>query len=412
MNWKVLALALLAASFIWKVILNIADRRSADNPTPENVKDVYDAEQYAKWRSYHFEKVRFSLISTAASFVLLFCLVLTDAFSAIVAGVTDTYSAAIFVLLLYELSTGILNVPFEWYGTMVIEQKYGFNRTTPGTFVADTIKGLVIGLGVTIGILCLFIAIHLWLGDGVIWLFAVALFAIVMFFSFLYPVFAKIFNKFTPLEDGELKTSLLGLMEKHGYKVRAIKVMDASRRTTKANAYFTGFGKMKTIVLYDTLLKTMTPEEICAVFAHEMGHGLHKDTLKNQIISLAQICIIAVLMWLTVRTVEIYGFFGFAAVNYGFAFVLLTEIELQILSPLMGLVSSAFSRRAEYRADRQAVDEGYADALISGLKKLNRDSLGNLSPSPLLVRLTYSHPTLSQRIDAIRAYQATKTVSA
>ena len=179
--------------------------------------------------------------------------------------------------------------------------------------------------------------------------------------------------------------------------------MDASRRTTKSNAYFTGFGKMKTVVLFDTLVSSMTPDEICAVFAHEMGHGLHKDTLKNQIFSFIQMAVLAVLAWLTLRTPGVFEAFGFSGVNYGFALILIMSVEFALIAPLFGLLINAFSRRAEYRADAQAVSEGYGDALISGLKKLSRENLSDLAPSPLLVKLEYSHPTLSQRIAAIEA---------
>ena len=230
--------------------------------------------------------------------------------------------------------------------------------------------------------------------------FAAVMTIIGLAISFLAPVLTKIFNKFTPLEDGELRDKLTALLEKHGYKVRAIQVMDASRRSTKSNAYFTGFGKMKTIVLYDTLVAQMTTDEICAVFAHEMGHGLHKDTLKNQIFSAVQMFLMAVLAWLTLHSPETFRSFGFDGINYGFAIALI-GFELSLFSPLFSLVINTYSRKAKYRADQQAVTEGYGQALISGLKKLTRENFGDLSPDPLLVKLTYSHPTLSQRIAAI-----------
>jgi STE24 endopeptidase len=247
----------------------------------------------------------------------------------------------------------------------------------------------------------LLMAAHQWLGDWLILAFAGGMTAVLLFFSFLYPFFSKIFNKFTPLEEGELKDRITALLEKNGYKVRAIQVMDASRRSTKSNAYFTGFGKMKTIVLYDTLVQAMTPEEICAVFAHEMGHGLHKDTLKIQFLSFGQMLVLGLLSWLTLRTPEIFASFGFSRVNYGFAIILIMSVEFALIAPLFGLLSNWISRRAEYRADAQAVEEGYGDALISGLKKLARENFSELAPSPLLVKLEYSHPTLSQRITAI-----------
>ena len=185
-------------------------------------------------------------------------------------------------------------------------------------------------------------------------------------FTFLYPVFSRVFNKFTPLEDGELKEQLTALMDRHGYSVRAIQVMDASRRTSKSNAYFTGFGRMKTIVLYDTLVAAMDTDEICAVFAHEMGHGLHHDTLKNQILSFAQMLILGALALWTLSSPEVFSSFGFDRVNYGFAVILIMSVEYALIAPLVGLIASFISRRAEYRADAQAAKEGYAAALGPG----------------------------------------------
>ena len=248
---------------------------------------------------------------------------------------------------------------------------------------------------------CLLFPFHLWLGKLMPVVFAAALFLFILFITFLYPFFSRIFNKFTPLEDGELKDKLTGLLEKNGYRVRAIQVMDASRRSSKSNAYFTGFGKTKTIVLFDTLVASSTPDEICAVFAHEMGHGIHKDTLKNQALSLLNVCLIALCAYLTVSCAELNKPFGFDGVNYGFAMVLVGEIELAIISPLLGLFSAWHSRRAEFRADRQAVVEGYGKDLISALKTLARENFSHLAPSPLIVKLEYSHPPLSERIKAI-----------
>ena len=225
---------------------------------------------------------------------------------------------------------------------------------------------------------------------------------IILFVAFLFPFLSKIFNKFTPLEDGELRERLTALLEKNGYHVRAINVMDASRRTTKSNAYFSGFGKMKTIVLYDNLLEQLSTDEICAVFAHELGHGLHKDTLRNQILSFLQMAVISVLAWLTLRTTQIFTDFGFENINYGMAIILIMSVEFAFIAPLFSLLVNYLARKAEYAADGHAAKEGYTEALISGLKILARENYADLSPSPLIVKLEYSHPTLSQRINALR----------
>ncbi len=393
--------------YVYEMTLHLIRMRSAGNPIPDNVADVYDPETYRKWRRYHGEKSRLGLITTTVSWIISMLLMALNVYAAF-AGLfpkDNPYTQMIAVMLLASLSELPL-IPFSWYNTMNIEERYGFNRSSKKTFWADQLKSFVISLGLMIGIGCILISVHQALGDWLIVVFAGVMMLMFLFFSFLYPVFSRIFNKFTPLEDGELKDRLTALLEKHGYHVRGIKVMDASRRTTKSNAYFTGFGRMKTIVLYDTLISSMTPDEICAVFAHELGHGLHHDTLRNQIMTSVQMLVIAVLAWLTLRSTGIYPPFGFENVNYGFAMILIMSVEFALIAPLFGLLTNWFSRRAEYRADEQAVKENYGDELITGLKKLAKENFSELAPNPLLVKLEYSHPPLSERITAIEKLKA------
>ncbi len=407
MLWKPIVLLLVTLTSAYQMILNFIQYRSAGNPVPANVSDVYDSETHARWMRYHGEKNRLQIFSTLISWALTFVLLLCNAHAAVArlfpAGIFAQLAAVVIFQTLLET---VASVFLKYVDTMKVEQKYGFNRSTMKTFVIDQIRGLIIELIMSVLLAGLLAWLHQWLGDGMIILFAAALFAITLFISFLYPIFSRMANKFSPLEEGELKEKLTALLTSHGYKVKAIEVMDASRRTTKSNAYFTGFGSMKTIVLYDNLVNTMTPDEICAVFAHEMGHGLNKDVPKQQAMNLFSLLLMATLAWLTVRIPAMHHAFGFEAVNYGFATLLLGSAFLPLFTPLTGLVMNAYSRHAEYRADRQAVKEGYGEAQISCLKKLSRDNFSNLSPSPLLVKLTYSHPPLSQRIAAIEAAMA------
>lgn len=403
MNFKRIAVAVLCVVYLYSLFLDIVRYRSARNPIPHNVADVYDADTYLKWKAYHGEKVRFGIFTSAASFIIDLVLILTNAYAAFARLFPQNDWWQLFAVMLLSALATLPLIPFSWYDTMHIEEKYGFNRTKGKTFAGDQIKEFLLQLGLMVGLASMVMGLHKSFGDWLILAFAVFATLFLLFITFLYPFFSRIFNKFTPLEDGELKEGITKLLEKNGYKVRAIQVMDASRRSTKSNAYFTGFGKMKTIVLYDTLVAAMTTDEILAVFAHEMGHGLHKDTLKNHILTFLQMLVLGLLAWATLRYPEIFVPFGFEGVNYGFAVILIMSVEFALISPLFGLVMSWFSRRAEYRADAQAVKEGYGPALISALKKLSRENLSDLSPSPILVALEYSHPTLSQRIDAIEA---------
>jgi len=399
---KTIIIIIFCLTFLYGIILDLIGLRSVNNPIPENVRDVYDSEGYRKWQAYYKERTRLSMISDIVSFCVELALLLFNLYAAFAGLFPDTQWLQMLAVLLLSACSGIVELPFSWYSTMGIEEKYGFNRTGKKTFWADQVKGFIIGLILILAIGSVLLWLHQTLGVWLIIAFAVVMTLAALFIAFLYPVLRRVFNKFTPLENEELNEKLTTLLEKHNYKVRAIQVMDASRRSTKANAYFSGFGKMKTIVLYDTLLETMDTEEIAAIFAHEMGHGLHRDTLKNQLLSFVQILILGVLAWLTLSVPDLYPPFGFGTVNYGFALILISSVEFALLSPLFALVTNAISRKAEYRADQQAVQEGYGEVLISALKKLARRDFSHIAPDPLLVKLYYSHPTLSQRIDAIR----------
>ena len=400
---KLIVLLLLALGFVYRLALNIVQYRSAGNPIPENVADVYDAETYSKWRRYSAEHCRLNILSTVLSFVVSFVLLITNAYAAFAGLFGDhVFLQLLMVVLLESLVDILVSVPISYYETMVIEEKYGFNRSTRKTFVTDQIRNFLIGLCLSLLLAWLLAVLHTALDDWMILLFAVVVFGFTLVISFLYPIFSRISNKFVPLEEGELKDSLMQLLTKHGYQVKAIEVMDASRRTTKLNAYFTGFGKLKTIVLYDNLVNAMTPDEICAVFAHELGHGLHKDVLKQQIMNFGNLLLMAVVIWLTVRDPQLHEAFGFLDVNYGFAYIL-AGIGLGLTQPLSSMVMNAYSRFAEFRADRQAVREGYGDAMVTALKKLAKENFAHLAPSPIFVLLEYSHPPLSQRIAKVDA---------
>ncbi len=401
MEWKLLILAMLTLVAIYRVVLNIVQYRSANNVTPKNVADVYDEETYRRWKEYSAENCRLSIVNSIVSYVLMLVLLCTNAYSAFASLFPEGMFWQLFaVLLLDTVVNSLADVVFQYIDTMVIEQKYGFNRTTKKTFVVDRIRSFILAMLLSVVIVCILAALHTLMGDWVVILFTAAIFILTLVISFLYPVFSRLGNKFVPLEEGELKERLMDLLTKHGYQVKAIEVMDASRRTTKLNAYFTGFGKLKTIVLYDNLVNAMSVDEICAVFSHELGHGLHKDVLKRQIMNLGNLLLMAVLVWTAVKVPELHAAFGFEKVNYGFAYIVL-GVVLGLAQPLTGMLMNAYSRYAEYRADRQAVKEGYGAALVSGLKMLAKENFSHLAPSKLLVVLEYSHPPLSERIEAI-----------
>lgn len=402
MAWKIAVVAVVTVVWLYELFVHRLTQRSKDNPIPACVSDVYDEETYRKRLAYSAEKSRLGMLQGTASFVVELLLLILNLYAAFAGLFSKNTWMQLFAVVLLSTLASLVSIPFQYYDTMRIEGRYGFNRTTRGTFAADRIKELVLQFLLMLGLSSMLMGLHRSFGDWLILVFAGFSTLFILFIVFLFPFFSRIFNKFKPLEDGELREKLTALLERNGYRVRAINVMDASRRSTKANAYFAGFGRMKTIVLYDTLVETMTPDEIVAVFAHELGHGLHKDTLKNQLLTFLQMLILGTLAYFTLRSPALFAAFGFSEINYGFAVVLIMSAEFALIAPLFGLLTNWFSRRAEYRADAHAVREGYGEALISALKKLARQNFGDLAPSPALVALTYSHPTLAQRIETIR----------
>jgi len=403
MNFKVIALIVMGIVFVFDTLMHYLDTKSAEREIPACVADIYDADEYKRWLAYDKECNRLSLWRHLVSYLAAFLLIGLDGYAAIVTmvGTEDLYGAAIAVLIADTVISLIWSTPFSYVRNMGIEQKYGFNKMTKKTFVVDLIKETVISLGLMCGLICIMIAVHQALGNWLLIILSAVIMAFLVIMVFLQPVFTRIFNKLTPLEDGELRTRLTELLEKNGCTVRQISVSDGSKRSTKANAYFGGFGKMKTIVLYDTLLEQMTEDEIIAVFAHEMGHNKHKDTVKLLGINVMNVLMIAVSLWAVVSLPEIYKDFGFDGVNYGFAFVLAGSVCLAFISPFIGLIAGALSRKFEYAADKFAADNGYGEALISGLKKLAKTNFSCLTPHPVVVALTYSHPTISQRVEAL-----------
>lgn len=402
MNLKLIIILIVVIQALYSVVLNLFKRRSATNPIPDSVKDVYDDESYEKWRAYNAEHSRLDLISSLVSGAVNLVLLITNVYSAFASLFPGDWfgSGAISVVLLDAVVSEIVGLGFSYYSTFVIEAKYGFNKSTVKTFVIDKIRGFIIGALLMIFLSMMLAILHTWLGDALIILFTAVMFLFGLLISFLYPFFSRIGNKFVPLEDGELRTRLMELLTSHGYKVRDIQVMDASRRTTKLNAYFTGFGSTKTIVLYDNLVNAMTPDEICAVFAHELGHGINRDTLKMQIMNIGNFLIMAIMAWISVSFPALHTDFGFSGINYGFA-IILTGIFLSMTSPLSSMVINAYSRKAEYRADKQAVMEGYGEAMIIALKKLAKENFAELAPTRISVLLEYSHPPLADRISAV-----------
>ena len=409
MDAKIIVILLALVSIAYSICLNLHNRKSALNPIPDNVKDVYDEETYGKWRKYHAEKARLDLISACVAGVINLSLLALNVYAAFASLFPASPAMQTFAVIILDLVVGeIVAVIFSYCDSMIIEEKYGFNKMTVGTFIKDSVIGFIVSSMLTFAIAYLMLGLHTWLGNYIIILFAAVLFIITLVITFLAPYLSRINNKFTPLEDGELREKLVALLTSHGYSVREIQVMDASKRTTKLNAYFTGLGSSKTIVLYDNLVNTMSTDEICAVFAHELGHGLNRDITKQHLLNIGNMLLIAVAVWISITLTDIHTAFGFEGLNYGFAYVI-TALFMSLISPFSAIIINAYSRHCEYRADAQAIIEGYGESLIGALKKLARENFADLAPTRVCVVLKYSHPPLAERISAIEKGLAEKT---
>lgn len=402
---KIIFIISLILENVFEFFLTFLNDKNAKAPLPENVKDVYDEAKYNKWINYRNACKKVTTSSTIVTAVVTLILLIFNIHSKVFYLLDfNKYIQYIIFIIIFSVITLPISIPFEYYQNFKVEEEYGFNKSTKKTFWIDQIKSFFIGIILSIVLFLLVMFLFELLGN---WGILIACAAIIIF-NLVVACFSlqilKIFNKFTPLEEGELRSSLLQLCEKYNVQVKNIYVMDASKRTTRANAFCTGLTRKKTISLDDNLVNNYSTEEIVAVFAHEFGHAKYKHTVRSVWFAFFRIIILILSLGVILNIPAICQAFGFEEVNYFFSFTLLTMISWP-LSKLFDLISNKISRTFEYQADAFAAKEGYGDALISALKKLSRDSLTNLNPHPFVVLLEYSHPTLSQRIEAIHKHK-------
>jgi len=402
MRTVIFAIFFLATAFGFFLQYLTYSRRNA--PLPENVKDVYDEKSYKKNQDYKMESLRFSIvtsiISTLVALAFLFFNFHHSLYAFVSEHTSNLYLTSLFIMLLPMLISSVIETLLGIYDTFVIEEKFGFNKTKPATYMLDFLKNTLIVLVVVSGLLSLFLLLHSLLGNWVFLAFFFVLFAFVLFITFISPLLIRIFYKLTPLEDGELKTKIEDFAKQTGYKLKGIYVVDASKRSAKMNAFAAGFGKTKTIGLFDTLIEKMTHDEIIGVLAHEIAHAQKKHVLKSAPLSLLDFAIICAVAFFVVTMPEVSQAFGFAYTNMAFGIY----IMFIMVSPIMMLLqipSNALSRKHEYEADAFEVQCVGADVAISAMKKLYREDLGNLTPHPFVVMVEHSHPTASQRIAAM-----------
>jgi STE24 endopeptidase len=300
------------------------------------------------------------------------------------------------------LVSTIIELPFSYYSTFTIEEKYGFNKSTKGLFFMDAIKGILMSFVLGGLLISVFIYLYQILGTNFWIYFWVVAAAFILFTNMFYTsLILPLFNKLTPIEDGELKDAINDYSQKNGFNLDGIFIIDGSKRSTKANAFFSGIGPRKKVVLYDTLINNHTKEELVAVLAHEIGHYKHKHIIWSMFLALSQT---GAILWLLSNFLE-YNLFSEALGANNQAIHLNMFVFFILFSPIstiLGIFFNMFSRKNEYEADKFAKDTYDAEPLINGLKNLSVDSLSNINPHPLYVFVNHSHPSLSQRIEALR----------
>ena len=398
-------IGLLITMTVINSILAFLNLLNQKQPLPKIVKGIYSQEKHRQAKQYYAENSRFNLLKSLFDLALLLALFLFDFFpwlANLISGLTDIGLLQSFIFFSVLLvGSSLLGAPWNYYKTFYIEEKYGFNKMTRKLFVTDIFRNLLVSTMLVSGIGVLLQGIYEWLGSYFVlgaWITLSIL--LIVLFTLNTKVFVKIFNKLTPIPEGSLKTSIQALAAKTGFTAKAIYSMDASKRSTKLNAFFSGFGPIREIALFDTLLAKLKEDEILAVLAHEIGHAKHFDEIRTLIQQIFIFGLYALIINLTVSNVDLAAAFGFNTPYFPFGLILFS-ILIEPIDFLLGIPVNYLSRKAEYAADAFAVKQGYKQSMISALKVLVNENFANLTPHPLQVMLTYSHPTMSLRLEAI-----------
>ncbi|MBS5978855.1 M48 family metallopeptidase [Dysgonomonas sp. Marseille-Q5470] len=399
-------LLIVVLNFVWTQYLAYRNRKRMSPEIPSQLEGIYDDEEYAKQQAYQKENSRFGLYGSLFSFSVLLLVLVFGLFGWLDEFLRQFISNEILLTLSFfgviYLINEILSLPFDYYNTFVIEERFGFNKSTKTIFWLDQLKGLLLAVVLGGTILALITWLYTAIGE-LAWLYAWGAITVVSLFMTLFysNIIVPLFNKQTPLGEGELRDAIEAFAQKAGFAINNIYVMDASKRSTKANAYFTGFGAKKRIVLFDTLINDLDKDEIVAVLAHEIGHYKKKHTLQGMFISICYTGILLFLLSLLLDNKDIAIALGGQSASFHLGLIAFS-IFFTPVSFVINVLSSIHSRKNEYQADGYAAGFGLADSLISGLKKLSVKSLSNLNPDSLYVFFNYSHPTLLQRIKAMK----------
>ncbi|MEM9000531.1 MAG: M48 family metallopeptidase [Bacteroidota bacterium] len=410
MEYKPLFIAIIAiliVQYLIDLVLNHLNAMRFKQKVPAELEDIFNLDEYQKSQSYKMANYRFGRYSNTFSLVLTLAFLVVGGFEwvdGIVRSITiQPIPMALMFFGIILFASSLFSIPFSYYKTFVIEEKFGFNKSTKRLFVADVVKGWVVTALLGGAILALIIWFLQWAGAH-FWFYAWA--AITLFMLFINLFYSKLivplFNKQSPLEPGSLKNAIESYAKKVGFKLQHIFVIDGSKRSTKANAYFSGFGKQKRVTLFDTLINDLEEEEIVAVLAHEVGHYKRKHIIFNFFASIALTGFTLYILSLFINNPEVSLAIGVSTPSFHAALIGFALLYSPI-SEITGLFMNYLSRRFEFQADDFAKDTFAPKPLISSLKKLSKNSLSNLTPHPAYVFMHYSHPPLIERIRNLKA---------
>lgn len=394
-------IAILIVSFIIDQALDYLNAKHFGDKLPKELEDIFDEQEYQKSQRYKTERYKFGLLTSTISLIATLLFFFFDGFAYVDNLARSIFNNEILIALVFfgiiMIASDILSTPFSYYSTFVIEEKYGFNKTTRKTFFLDKLKGWLMGAvlgGIILGAIIWF---YQTTGEN-FWLYAWGIITVftVMMNLFYARFIVPLFNKQTPLEEGSLRLEIEKYASKVGFTLDKIFVIDGSKRSTKANAYFSGFGSEKRVTLYDTLINDLNEKEIVAVLAHEVGHYKRNHIIINLIVAILTTGFTLWLLSLFIGNPLLSEALNVSQPSFHIGLVAFGVLYSPI-SGITSLIMNYLSRKFEYQADDYAKNTFASEPLISGLKKLSKNSLSNLTPHPLYVFAHYSHPTLLQR---------------
>ena len=393
-------------NFLFTTVLEYLNDKNWKESIPNDLEGFYDSDKYQKAKNYKIERGKISLLNSSISFVITLLMLFFFGFGLISEYAVSFSDSSIIqsciFFMIFHLLTTFLGIPFSYYSTFFIEEKYGFNKTTLKIFIVDKIKGLFISSLFIIVLTSLAVVSIEYFSTGFwIWLW-IGLSLFMVFLNMFYAdLIVPIFNKLTPLENGELRSKIESYSKKVGYSLKNIFVIDGSKRSTKANAFFSGLGPRKTIALYDTLIEKHTDEELVSVLAHEVGHFKKKHILVSMFLTILQLGIMCYLFELCMNMEVIASSLGSSKMNFHIGIIAFSFLYSPI-GLITGILMNILSRKNEYEADKFAKDTYNGNFLELALKKLSVDSLSNLYPHPLYVFVHYSHPPLLKRLARLK----------